>query len=74
MYSVALNIYTGGPRSSNGFMAGASFKKVLIEPFIERMIIGHDNPWHAMCSQAVPPGTCVTTTCSALLDSRRILI
>lgn len=46
-------------------MASTSFKKVLSEPFVKRMIIGHDNAWHALCSEAVSlfvkPLVCVLT-------------
>ncbi len=34
-------------------MASTSFKKVLSEPFVKCMIIGHDNAWHALYSEAV---------------------
>lgn len=33
-------------------MASTSFKKVLSEPFVTRMIIGHDTVWHATSSEA----------------------
>lgn len=50
-------------------MAGTSFKKVLSEPFVKRMIIGHDNAWHATCGEAaslfVKPLVCVLTICIA---------
>lgn len=51
MYSVALNICTEAFALQTLFTAGSSFAKVLIEPFIKRTIIGHDNRWHAVCVQ-----------------------
>lgn len=51
----------------NCFMASTSFKKMLSEPFVKCMIIGHDNAWHAMCREAesvfVKPLVCVLTIC-----------
>lgn len=48
-------------------MASTSFKKVLSEPFVKRMIIGHDNALHATYSEAVSlfvkPLFCVLTVC-----------
>lgn len=59
-------------------MARTSFKKVLSEPFVTRMIIGHDNVWHAMRSEAVSlfvkPLVCLYSLSVLLIDNVRWLL